>query len=221
MSNVSVKNLSFGYNKNHKILNNISVDFVSQKVNIILGLNGCGKTTLIKLLAGLLKTNSGSVEYNGIDLKLINYKDRSKLFSYVPQYTSNISDFTVREYLTFSLNNEVSVGRKPSNEQIKRTLDYASKFNLNHLLDKLIGQLSGGERQLVSICGAIIQNTEVIILDEPTSALDMKNQHLVLSCLKEIAEKENKTIIMSAHNPNYSLYLESNVVLINEVKPIR
>lgn len=215
MSKVCVKNVSFQYNKNHPILKNVSIDFVPHKVNLLLGLNGCGKTTLIKLVAGLFKCGSGNIEYDGLNLKNIKYKERAKIFSYVPQYTANINDFTVREYLSFSLNNEVAIGRKPSKIQMERTLLFANKLNLNNMLDKLISELSGGERQLVSICGALVQNTDVIILDEPTSALDLKNQQIVLTCLKEIAEKENKTIIMSAHNPNFALYLDANVILLD------
>jgi iron complex transport system ATP-binding protein len=81
-------------------------------------------------------------------------------------------------------------------------------------------ELSGGERQIVSICRAYIQDTEIMILDEPTSALDFKNQNLVLSILKEVASV-GKTIILSTHNPNHALYLESNALLIDKGKIIK
>ena len=77
--------------------------------------------------------------------------------------------------------------------------------------------LSGGERQVVMIAASILQDTPIILLDEPTSALDLKNQNMVLTLLKEIS-KEGKTIILSSHNPNHALFLESNVILLNEGK---
>ena len=82
------------------------------------------------------------------------------------------------------------------------------------MLDKKLGEISGGERQIVSICGAIVQDTDLIVLDEPTSALDIKNQHAVLSIIKKIAREQGKTFILSSHNPNHALYLDSNVLLL-------
>ena len=81
-------------------------------------------------------------------------------------------------------------------------------------------ELSGGQKQVVMICRAFIQNTDIIILDEPTSALDFKNQSLVLRILKETVAKETKTIILSTHNPNHALYLDSEVLLIHNGKII-
>ena len=78
-----------------------------------------------------------------------------------------------------------------------------------------MGQISGGERQIVSIASCLLQGTPIILLDEPTSALDLKNQNIVLSILREIT-KEGKTIILSSHNPNHALFLESNVVLMDK-----
>ena len=83
---------------------------------------------------------------------------------------------------------------------------------------KKLGEISGGERQIVSICSAIIQDTEIVILDEPTSALDIKNQHKVLSIIKEIATEQRRTFILSSHNPNHALFLDSNVMVLQNGK---
>ena len=98
---------------------------------------------------------------------------------------------------------------------MKRVEAMAERLHISHLLDKNLGEISGGELQIVLIACSLIQNTEILLLDEPTSALDMKNQNLVLSILKDVA-KEGKTIILSSHNPNHALYLNSNVVLIHD-----
>ena len=86
------------------------------------------------------------------------------------------------------------------------------RLGITHFLDKNIGEVSGGERQIIFIACALIQDTPIILLDEPTSALDIKNQNKVLTVLKEIS-KEGKTIILSSHNPNHALFLDSNVNL--------
>ena len=98
---------------------------------------------------------------------------------------------------------------------MKRVEAMAERLHISHLLDKNLGEISGGELQIALIACSLIQNTEILLLDEPTSALDMKNQNLVLSILKDVA-KEGKTIILSSHNPNHALYLNSNVVLIHD-----
>ena len=97
-------------------------------------------------------------------------------------------------------------------EKVERVAD---RLHITHLLDKNLGEISGGELQIVLIACALIQDTEILLLDEPTSALDMKNQNLVLSMLKEVS-KEGKTIVLSTHNPNHALFLDANVILIKE-----
>lgn len=213
---LEIKNLSFKYDKNLKyVLNSISFEVVPGTVNVLLGLNGCGKTTLIKLLAGLLDIREGDILYDGKSIKDLPIKDRSKTFSYVAQIRSGNDEFMVRDYLAYGFVNSLRFYESPKKEQLAEVEKVASRFKIEHLLNKKLGQLSGGEKQIVTIASAIIQNTQTIILDEPTSALDLKNQNLVLSILRDVA-KEGKTIIMSSHNPNHALFLDSNVILMNK-----
>ena len=212
---IIIKNLNFNYYKGtKKVINNLSVKIEKGTINILLGLNGCGKTTLIKLLSGLLEPTSGEIFYDNRLLKDISIKERSKIFSYVSQKSINSDDFNVKDYLTYGVVNSLKFYELPKDEHEKEVLQVSKKLNIEHLLDKKIGQLSGGEKQIITIAAAIIQYTPVIILDEPTSALDLKNQNSVLSLLKEIA-KDGKTIILSSHNPNHALFLNANVLLMN------
>ena len=96
----------------------------------------------------------------------------------------------------------------------------SEQLGISNLLDKEMGKISGGERQIVTIASCILQDTPIILLDEPMSALDLKNQNLVLSLLKTIAEK-GKTIILSSHNPNNALFLNSNVALMDKGKIVK
>ena len=212
---ITIKDLSFKYEKSLKnVLNSISFEINPGTVNVLLGLNGCGKTTLIKLLAGLLDIMEGDILYDGKSIKELSIKDRSKTFAYVAQIRSGNEEFLVKDYLAYGFVNTLKFYESPKKEQLDEIDVIAKRFNIEHLLDKQLGQLSGGEKQIVTIASAIIQNTPIVILDEPTSALDLKNQNLVLSILREIA-KEGKTIIMSSHNPNHALFLDGNVLLMN------
>ena len=213
---IDVKNVSFAYRaKAPNVLNGVSCNIQNGDIVAILGLNGSGKSTLIKLLVGLAKPESGEILYGGENLNKISYHKRSKLFAYVSQKHSRVVGYSVREYLSFGMSNQISFYEFPGKEEEKRIDEITSRFHIEHLVDKRIDQISGGERQLVAICSALLQNSESIILDEPTSALDYANQRNVLRVLKEIS-KEGKTIILSTHNPNHALFLDSKVLLLDK-----
>lgn len=215
--NIKTSNLSFKYDKKAEkyVLNSINLDIKEGTINVLLGLNGCGKTTLIKLLAGLEKPLEGTIKYDDEDLQKMKIKDRAKKFCYVPQHANVTNDVPVRQYLSYGTTNTLAFYEHPGKEEMELVEKTAEKLNISHLLDKNLGEISGGELQIVLIVCSLIQRTPIMLLDEPTSALDIKNQNLVLSLLKEISEKENKTIILSSHNPNHALFLDANVILIN------
>lgn len=215
MKMIDIKNLSFRYQKKGKlILDELNFSCEKGSVNVLMGLNGSGKTTLIKIIAGLLENYQGEVFIAEKNLKELSIKERSKKMSYVAQRSSAIEDFPVFDYLLFGTVNRMSFYQSPSEVNKRRVFDCAEQFGIMHLLDKKLGEISGGERQIVSICGAIVQDTDLIVLDEPTSALDIKNQHAVLSIIKKIAKEQEKAFILSSHNPNHALYLNSNVLLL-------
>ena len=215
MKMIEVKNLSFQYQRKGKlVLDKLNFSCEKGTVNVLIGLNGSGKTTLIKTIAGLLENYQGNIFIGSENLKQLSIKERAKRMAYVSQRSNAVDDFPVLDYLLFGTVNKMSFYQSPKEEDKKRVLDCAEAFGITHLLDKKLGEISGGERQIVSICGAIVQDTDLIILDEPTSALDIKNQHAVLAIIKKIAREQGKTFILSSHNPNHALYLDSNVLLL-------
>lgn len=215
MKMIDVKELSFRYQKKGKlVLDRLNFSCEKGTVNVLIGLNGSGKTTLIKTIAGLLENYQGEVFIDGENLRGLSIKERAKKMAYVAQRSNAVDDFPVLDYLLFGTVNKMNFYQSPKEEDKKRVLDCAKQFGITHLLDKKLGEISGGERQIVSICAAIVQDTNLVILDEPTSALDIKNQHAVLSIIKRIAKEQGKTFILSSHNPNHALYLSSNVLLL-------
>jgi iron complex transport system ATP-binding protein len=212
---IEVKDLSFKYQKKGKlVLDKLNFSCEKGTVNVLIGLNGSGKTTLIKTIAGLLENYQGEVYVDGKNLQELSIKERARKMAYVSQRSNAVDDFPVLDYLLFGTVNKMNFYQSPTEEDEKRVLDCAKEFGITHLLDKKLGEISGGERQIVSICGAIVQDTSLVILDEPTSALDIKNQNKVLSVIKRIAQDKGKTFILSSHNPNHALYLDSNVYVL-------
>ncbi len=213
---IKLENVFFSYRKDTPdVIEDISLTIKEGSINVLLGLNGCGKTTLIKLLAGMVYPDKGTIKYDDVDLKEIPILERSKIFAYVSQKGVRADDFRVIDYLSYGVANSLKFYQSPKKEQIELIKNMAEKFKITHLLNKNIGEISGGEKQIVSIVSALVQNTPIIILDEPTSALDLANQSLVLSSLKDIAS-DGKTIILSSHNPNQALYLDANVILMDK-----
>lgn len=221
MKMIEINSLTFKYNKKSDvIIDDLNVFFKRKTINVLLGLNGSGKTTLIKIITGLLDKYDGTVFIQNKNIKDISFKERAKILAYVPQINNQINDFSVKEYLLFGNVNRLKFYQSPTYEDEQNAILITRKLGIEYLLNKKMNEISGGERQIVSICGALIQNSEIIVLDEPTEALDIKNQYKVLSILKELVEKDNKTIILSSHNPNHALYLESMVYLLKKGKII-
>ena len=214
---IETKNLSFRYRSTTpRVLNGIDVELERGKMYVLLGLNGSGKTTLIKLLAGLYHPTEGEIQYEGRSLEDYPISERSKRIAYVAQRSEKADDYNVLEYLLLGTVNRTRFYEVPSPETINEVKEVAERLGVTYLLDKKLGEISGGERQIVSVASAIAQNTDLILLDEPTSALDICNQYKVLSVLKELCETEEKTIVFSTHNPNHALYLNADVYLLHE-----
>jgi len=219
MALIDIRNLNFEYTKGNIVLDNISHSIEAGTINVILGLNGCGKTTLIKLLAGLMRSTNGSITLKDKPILSMGDHERSKIIAYVPQLATNRISFTVEEYLLLSLTNQKSIFWRSSEKDKIKVREFIERLGIDERkLNRRVDELSGGERQIVMICGALLQNAEIIILDEPTAALDMKNQYAVLQFLKKCHRNENKTIIFSCHDPNHALRLGGYTIALHEGK---
>lgn len=216
---IEIKDLCFGYYKNVPILNGINISIETGTATTILGLNGCGKTTLIKLVAGLLKSTSGTILINGKPILSMTDNERSKIISYVPQIFSSKNSFTVKEYLLLALSNQKGIFWLPSAVDEEKVKTFIANIGVDeNMLQRRVDELSGGERQIIIICSALIQDAKVIILDEPTAALDIKNQYMVLQFLKKCHRENGKTILLSTHDPNHALRLGGNTIALHNGK---
>lgn len=214
MKAIEVDNVSFAYGSGKRdVLDRISLSCDKGSVNALIGLNGCGKTTLIKVMSGLEAPKSGTVWYSGRDLSSMEYRERSRALSYVKQSHSSLSDYTVRDYLLFGTLNRLDLFDSPGEGERARVEELVDEFGIRHLYGKSLGELSGGERQIVSICSAMVQDSDAVLLDEPCSALDIANQEKVLSILRTIADG-GKTVFFSTHNPNHALRTDAQVLLM-------
>jgi len=194
-SKEAVKNISFRLNKNEIIG--------------ILGPNGCGKTTTIGMILGLLKPTEGKVLINGLEIE----KQRVNLLNelnFISPYIELPKKLTVKQNL------EV-YGRLYDVKRLKTKIDYlCEKLRLNEFIDRATGELSSGQKNRVSLAKSIINDPSVLLLDEPTASLDPETGDFVRSFLEEY-QKENKTsILLASHNMSEVERLCSSVLMMNK-----
>jgi len=204
---LQVINLKKKYNKTEAI-KDLSFKVNEDEIIGILGPNGCGKTTTIGMILGLLKPTKGKILINGEEIE----KKRVKLLSqlnFISPYIELPKKLTVRQNLKI-------YGKlydvKNLNEQIE---NLSNKLRLNEILDKITGELSSGQKNRVSLAKSIINNPKVLLLDEPTASLDPETGDYVRSFL-EIYQKEKKaSIVLASHNMSEVERLCSSVLMMN------
>lgn len=187
---IELKNLTRRYDK--EVLKDISYRFRENKIYVIKGISGCGKTTLLNILGGLDTDYEGEYLFKGQPVKKLKAKEMSefhKNFGYVFQKSLLISHMTVLENLLYISNCESAIR------------EYARKLSVEELLDRYPDQLSGGQRQRISIIRSLILNPSVILADEPTASLDKKNSREVAETFQRL-RNEGRVIIISTHE-NY------------------
>lgn len=209
---LKISNLKFGYNKT--LFENLNVECTSGDILCILGPNGCGKTTLVNCILHNIKKYQGQILFDDKDNCKLSVLERSKIVSYVDSKNDDIN-LEVFDYLLLGVANQKKFYEVPSKEDYIKVTRAINDFNISQLKRRTFSSLSDGEKKIVKICKAYIQETDIIILDEPTSSLDLKNESFVLSTLKKLANK-NKIIIDITHDPNHCFYLNDKVLLLGK-----
>ena len=209
MSIIEIKNLSFGYDKRRKVLDDLSASFNSGRIIALIGKNGSGKSTLLDCLLGA-NDYSGDILINNISIKDLSDKEYARLASFIPQSVQINIDYSIRDFISFGRNPHLKLGLSLSEEDYQKVNENAEKCGVTELLDKDINKVSGGERQLAFIARALTQETPIIIMDEPTASLDFGNQQRLFRIMHSLA-KEGKTIIFTTHNPNHLVNLDCDV----------
>ena len=198
INNVTLKNMTFGYDKNNIIFDNLNQEFFKNKVYLIKGKNGCGKTTLVNCIIGIFKYDyKGDILFDGINIHEIDmdYMRRTKI-SMVEQRPTSSS------FYYFSQGIEID----EKNISIIQHFDLLKKFKIEgnkyYLKNQDIDSLSGGEKQKLAILAGISKKSEVIIFDEPTSNLDQASKLFFLQLINDI--KSDRIVIIISHEDIYN-----------------
>ena len=210
---IEVNKLNFSYGS-RQVLRDVSVSIEPRSTLAILGPNGAGKTTLLNILAGLLPPSSGSVHYDGKSYQELGIRQLAQLIGYVPQTIIPAFDYSVTEYVVTGCAPQIGAFGRPDQRHYESAAQAIEKMGIGHLSEKSYRQISGGERQQVSIARVLAQSPAYILMDEPTSHLDYGNQIRVLKTIKQLAEN-GFGVVFTTHNPDQALLIGGNTAVID------
>ena len=209
---LSADHLTFGYRRERRILDDVSLRVAPGEVLGLLGPNGTGKTTLIKCIAQLLRPQGGTIRVDDVNLAALSAGEIAKRIAYVPQYTNAAFGMTALQAVL--MGRLPYAGHRYRAEDERIAFDVIARMDLTDFAFRSIQEMSGGERQRVFIARALAQETGVIILDVPTASLDLHNQLFILRTITEIARQENIAVLMTIHDLNLaSLFCDTLLML--------
>ncbi|MDR2649084.1 MAG: ABC transporter ATP-binding protein [Clostridiales bacterium] len=212
---IEISKLSFGYKgyMSNKILNEINMTAYPGEITAIIGANGIGKSTILKNICGLLK-GSGDIKICGKNINDYSRKELASHISYLSQDTFSSALLSVFEVVL--LGRVARLANNVSDDELVLVRDVLCRLNLEKYASRNIGELSGGQRQLVFIAQALLKNPKVLIMDEPTSNLDLYYQFQIMNLLKELTVTEQFTTLVSLHQLDLVARFTDKVIVLND-----
>lgn len=207
---VEIKDLTVCYGKK-TIVENTDGIFGKNRITAVIGHNGCGKTTLLRAVAGLIPYK-GNILLDGKNEKEYGRRTRAGKVAYMPQ-TRHTPEMTVETYLMCARYPYMGINKSPSQadrDAVELAMEQTGIENLRH---RLVRKLSGGERQKVYLAFALSQGTDILLLDEPTTYMDIDRQYEMLE-LMQMTKKE-KTVIAVLHDIAHALEFADDIAVMN------
>lgn len=207
---MEVTNLSFSYGE-RQVLKNISFSAEYGQILSVLGPNGVGKSTLFRCMLGLMKPREGDSLIDGISVRDMSARELSRKIAYIPQSHNPVFNYSVLDMVLMGTTAQMGGFSSPGRVQVKLAKQTLERLGIGDLSGRGYGNLSGGERQLVLIARAMVQNAKILIMDEPSSSLDYGNRLRVMDTVRDLG-KDGYAIIQSTHDPDQA-YLYSDKIL--------
>ena len=213
---LDVGHVSAGYG-DLRVLEDVSFGVQRGEIVALLGPNGCGKTTLLRVIGKLINPVAGTVRVMGRDIAQLNQAELSRIVASVAQVHRTSFPFSALDILLTGRMPYLSVFASPRDSDVRFCQEVLDWFGIRHLERKPITMLSGGERQLVMIARALAQEPRVLLLDEPTTYLDLRNQVRVLETIHRLAHAQDLTVLMTVHDPNQAFAYADHAVLLRRL----
>jgi iron complex transport system ATP-binding protein len=219
---LQVADLSFGYagstaerGDGHAFaLRGVTIDVPRGSLTGLLGPNGCGKTTLLKLLAGVIGPHAGRITLDGTPLGSIPRRRLAQRIAVVPQETHPAFDYTAMEMVLMGRHPHLGVFAVEGPADLGIAREALAATGTHHLADRGYMTLSGGEKQRVVIAAALAQSGDLLLLDEPTASLDLGYQLDIAALLARLNRERGVTLVLATHDLNLAASLCSELVLL-------
>ena len=209
---VSVNNLSKNFSS-FEAVKEISFSINESEILGLLGPNGCGKTTTIGMMLGLLKPTSGEVIINGLNVEK-NRINLLKKMNFISPYIELPKKLTVKENL-------MVYGKLYSVNNINSRIDYLTEtLRLSEFINKKTGELSSGQKNRVSLAKAVVNDPDILLLDEPTASLDPETGDFVRTFIEKISSEKKMSILLASHNMNEVKRLCKSILMMKDGKII-
>lgn len=210
MSNVSLKKVCKSYDNKKSIINNIDLEIADKEFIVLVGASGCGKSTILRMIAGLEEITSGEILIDNRVVNNVHPKDRD--IAFVFQSYALYPHMSVYDNIAFGLKMR-KVDKKIIDEKVKEA---AKVLDLTQYLDRKPKQLSGGQRQRVALGRAMVRNPKVFLMDEPLSNLDAKLRVQMRSEIKKLHKKLDTTFIYVTHDQTEALTMGDRIVVLDK-----
>ncbi len=209
---VSVNNLSKNFSS-FEAVKEISFSINESEILGLLGPNGCGKTTTIGMMLGLLKPTSGEVIVNGLNVEK-NRINLLKKMNFISPYIELPKKLTVKENL-------MVYGKLYSVHDINNRIDYLTEtLRLGEFINKKTGELSSGQKNRVSLAKAVVNDPDILLLDEPTASLDPETGDFVRTFIEKISSEKKMSILLASHNMDEVKRLCKSILMMKDGKII-
>lgn len=210
---ISLDDISVRYNNGHTALYDVSLHLQGGTTCALVGINGSGKSTLFKVLMGLIKPQKGYVKL--CDLT-INQALKKNLVAYVPQSEEVDWQFpvSVLDVVMMGRYGHMNFLRRPKSKDYQKIDEAMSRVQINHLANRQISELSGGQKKRVFLARALAQESKILLLDEPFTGVDVKTEKAIMNLLDELRQ-EGYLILISTHNLGTVPEFCDQVIMIN------
>lgn len=214
MNALSASGLGFSYGT-REVLRDAGFDALQPgQLTALIGPNAAGKSTLFRLIAGLVKPTSGQITLGGTDLATLPTRARLKRICFMPQFFAANAALTVFDVVMMA--HKQLKGWKVSEADMRAVSQALHVAGIGHLAEAYISDLSGGQSQMVSVAQALIRTSDVYLFDEPTSALDLRHQLDVLSRIKETVAARGSIGIVAMHDLNLAARFADHLILLGQ-----
>lgn len=212
---IECKALYAGYGRK-EIVRDASFTLKNGEITALLGLNGCGKSTLIKAMCGFADTYRGDVVVEDKSILKMNERERAGYLAYIPQRSSMIIGQSAMQVVLMGFNARLSIFASPSEEQKEKAFRVMEQLKIGELVNREYSELSEGQKQLVILARCLIQETPVMLMDEPDSALDHVNRKLIMGKIREAVKTYDKACMLAVHDPNLAIRYCDRLLLMKQ-----